>query len=79
MHGVGGGKAWAVVDEPLGDGPNGRIEQVGSAGDGGGLPGVALVVDPHVPVVVVAAGLRPFGVAAATMPPPWLVKPRSTA
>ena len=61
--GVGRFEVRAVIEDPGGDEPGGIVEQGGRAGGGGGLPGVALVADPHVPVVVVPAGLRPFGQA----------------
>ena len=49
-----------MVQDPGGDEPDRVVEQGGRAGRGGGLPGVALVADPDVPVVVVPAGLGPF-------------------
>ena len=50
--------------------------------EGDGLPGVALVANPDVAVVVVRPSFGPLGqamVAAATIPPAALVNPRSTA
>ena len=59
-HGAAGGRVGglelrAVVEQPLGDEAHGVVHQRVGAGLGDRLAGVALVPDPHVAVVVVAA------------------------
>ncbi|GAA5161101.1 hypothetical protein GCM10023321_44790 [Pseudonocardia eucalypti] len=61
--GVGGCEVGAVFEQAGGDEPDGVVEQVVGAGGGGGLPGEALVPDPGVAVVVVAARSGAFGKA----------------
>ena len=52
-----------IGQQPLGDERHGVIQQRVRPVGGDGLPCVALVADPDVAVVVVAAPLRPFGQA----------------
>ena len=71
-----------VGEQPLGDERDGVVQQRVRGVGGDCLPRVALVADPHVAVVVVAAPLRPLGQAhrgRGDHPTPALVSPRSTA
>ena len=61
--GVGGGHRVAVFEQPVGDEADGGVQQRVGAGGGDRDSGVALVADPDVAVVVVAAGFGPFGQA----------------
>jgi hypothetical protein len=63
VDGVGRGHCGAVGVQPAGDKADGAVEQRVGARGGRGLAGVALITDPGVPVVVVAALLRPLGQA----------------
>ena len=59
--GVGRAQVWSVCQDPFGHEPDRTIEE-GVVADGGGrLPGVALVADPGVAVVVVAALVGALG------------------
>ena len=60
VDGVGRGKLASVGVETPADEPDGGVEQRVGARRGGGLARIALVPDPGVAVVVVAARLRPF-------------------
>ena len=80
---VGGLQVGAVGEQPLGDEADGVVEQRVRPVGGDGLAGVALVADPDVAVVVVAALLGALGQAQWWPRRPSrrrrLVSPRSTA
>jgi hypothetical protein len=58
---VGGHQAGAVVQDPLGEEPDGAVEKRVRAVGGDRQPRVALVPDPGVAVVVVPPALHPLG------------------
>ena len=60
VHGVGRGNLVTIGVKPGGDEADGGVEQRVGTRHGGGLPRIALVPDPGVAVVIVAARLRPL-------------------
>lgn len=60
---IGGGEVGPVLEQTRAQEAHGVVEQVGDTGAGGGAPGVTLVADPDVPVVVVVPGVEALGQA----------------